>query len=402
MRLRNLELNEFRSFRKLDLAIDEAGFRVVGPNASGKSTLLEAISMLATARSPRTSVEREIPNWMSGTDLAVPRYARVSGRLERADGQHRVEIGLSLDERGANTLKKHIRLDERPARAVDVVGQFKVVLFSPEDVDLVSGAPSARRRYLDMSISQASRPYLRALSSYGRVLEQRNSLLRAFSRSRVSPGSPQVSEELSFWDHELSMTAVDLLAVRVGAVRFLSDRARFHFGMLADDDSLEMKYTPSRYILPEDPYPGERWDGPSRDFRQQISAAYTAALRSWQAEELRRGVSAVGPHRDDFVVQARGVDLGRYGSRGQQRLALIAIKLAELEMLSETAGEPPVLLLDDVLSELDPVHRTKVIGMIASRNAQICVTATDVQDLDAPELKRLPLLTSRPGEIQTV
>jgi recombinational DNA repair ATPase RecF len=200
----------------------------------------------------------------------------------------------------------------------------------------------------------------------------------------------------------LSMTAVDLLAVRVGAVRFLSDRARFHFGMLADDDSLEMKYTPSRYILPEDPYPGERWDGPSQDFRQQISAAYTAALRSWQAEELRRGVSAVGPHRDDFVVQARGVDLGRYGSRGQQRLALIAIKLAELEMLSETAGEPPVLLLDDVLSELDPVHRTKVIGMIASRNAQICVTATDVQDLDAPELKRLPLLTSRPGEIQTV
>ncbi|MDF3016615.1 MAG: replication and repair protein RecF, partial [Thermomicrobiales bacterium] len=175
MRLRALELDEFRSFRRLVLPIDPAGFRAVGPNASGKSTLLEAIAMLATTRSPRTAAEREIAHWDSGVDLAVPPYARLRGEFERSDGIHHVEIGMTLRERGQSSLKKMVRFDDQPVRAVDAVGQFTTVHFSPEDVSLVSGAPSTRRRYLDVAISQSSRPYLRALSRYGRVLEQRNS-----------------------------------------------------------------------------------------------------------------------------------------------------------------------------------------------------------------------------------
>ena len=184
MRLRALELDEFRSFRRLGLPIDPAGFRAVGPNASGKSTILEAIAMLATTRSPRTAAEREIANWDSGVELAVPPYARLRGEFERSDGIHHLEIGMTLRERGQSSLKKMVRFDDRPVRAVDAVGQFTTVHFSPEDVSLVSGAPSARRRYLDVAISQSSRPYLRALSRYGRVLEQRNSLLRTLSRDR--------------------------------------------------------------------------------------------------------------------------------------------------------------------------------------------------------------------------
>ena len=146
MRLRALELDEFRSFRRLLLPIDPAGFRAIGPNASGKSTILEAIAMLATTRSPRTAAEREIAHWDSGVDLAVPPYSRLRGEFERSDGRHQLEIGITLRERGQSSLKKMVRFDDRPVRAVDAVGQFTTVHFSPEDDNLVSGAPSARRR----------------------------------------------------------------------------------------------------------------------------------------------------------------------------------------------------------------------------------------------------------------
>src|SRR5262245_58128384 len=148
MRLRKLELEEFRSFRQLSLVIDEPGFCAIGPNASGKSTLLEAIFMLATTRSPRTSAEREIAHWDCGDELGVPRYARLQGSFQRLDGQHDVEIGVAIDDRGTGSLKKHVRFDGRPVKATDAVGQLKAVLFTPEDVSLLSGSPAQRRRYL--------------------------------------------------------------------------------------------------------------------------------------------------------------------------------------------------------------------------------------------------------------
>src|SRR3954453_13233628 len=146
MHLRKLELEEFRSFRHLSLPIDEPGFCAIGPNASGKSTLLEAIFMLATTRSPRTSSEREIAHWQSGKDLSLPPYALVRGAFQRTDGQHDIEIGLSVDDRGAGALKKQVRFDARAVRATDAVGQLKAVLFTPEDVSLLSASPAQRRR----------------------------------------------------------------------------------------------------------------------------------------------------------------------------------------------------------------------------------------------------------------
>jgi DNA replication and repair protein RecF len=390
MRLLELELNEFRSFRKLHLALSPAGFRAVGPNASGKSTLLEAIAMLATTRSPRTAAEREIPHWASGADLGVPPYARIVGYFERGDERHHIDIGLTIDDRGA--LKKIIHYDERSMRAVDAVGRFKTVLFSPEDVSLVSGPPAGRRRYLDIAVSQAARPYLRALSRYGRVLEQRNSLLRAFSRDRVTAGSARPAQELAFWDAELTAAAADVLAFRLGAVAALSERARFHYRLLTGVESLTVTYQSARLALEMASAPAAEWRNPPQALRQSLAATVAAALGAATAEELRRGVTTLGPHRDDFSVMADGVDLGRFGSRGQQRLAVIAIKLGELDLLQDAAGEPPVLLLDDVLSELDPNHRAKIVATLAARNAQICVTATEDADLGSLELDHLPLL----------
>lgn len=399
MRLRDLELEEFRSFRHLSLPIDAPGFYAIGPNASGKSTLLESIFMLATTRSPRTSSEREIANWESGKELGLPAYARVRGAFERADGGHDVEIGLSIDERGTGPLRKQVKFDSRPVRATDAVGELKAVLFTPEDVSLLSGSPSQRRRYLDIAVSQASRPYLRALSRYGRVLEQRNSLLRSFARNRVPVSSPRVEQELGFWNAELTVYAVEVLSHRLQWVEDLNRRATRYFAELTGTSDFRLSYR-SRIAAP--PYDDTLWSSAhlrSQSYRQQLSAAFVHALSGSLAEELARGVTVLGPHRDDLAVNLGSVDLGRFGSRGQQRLAIVAMKLAELDLLNEAASEPPLLLLDDVFSELDATHRMQIATALNSAGMQVCLTATDSVDIGTAELPQLPRLHVKAGAV---
>jgi DNA replication and repair protein RecF len=154
--------------------------------------------------------------------------------------------------------------------------------------------------------------------------------------------------------------------------------------------------------LPEDLSAIEDWRAPPQSLRQALSAAFTSSLGAHAAEELRRGITMVGPHRDDFLISANEADLARYGSRGQQRLAVVAIKLAELDLLGDAAGEPPVLLLDDVLSELDAAHRSMIVATIADRSAQVCVTATDESDLASSELSHLPVLRTAGGAVEIV
>mgnify|MGYP000153171144 CR=1 FL=1 len=398
MQLRELELEEFRSFRSLRLELDRSGFRAIGANASGKSTLLEAIAMLSTTRSPQTSTERDIPHWSSGVDFGVSPYARLRGVFSREDGTHSVEIGLGYEERTGRS-RKLVRLDDRPVRAVDAVGQLKSVIFTPGDVELLAGSPANRRRFLDIGIGQASRPYLKALTRYARVLEQRNGLLRVWSRERATPDRRRTSQELAFWDAELGLAGTEVIGHRVGAVRFVSDRARVHFRHLTSVDSLEVRYASHRFVIPSD-LEVLSWSDPAQDARQRIAAAFERSLGATREEELRRGATAIGPHRDDFQVFADGVDLGRFGSRGQQRLAIVALKLAELELLEEAAGESPVLLLDDVLSELDSTHRGLLLEALAERSTQICLTSTDAVDLGASSLARLPLLRIVQGAVE--
>lgn len=399
MHLRLLELDEYRSFRTLRLELDPAGFRAVGSNASGKSTMMEAITMLATTRSPRTSSERELANWDSGSAYGLSPYARLRGEFVRADGPHSVSIGLAVDEGGRSGLKKNVQFDEQPARAIDVVGQLKTVLFSPDDVELLPGAPGGRRRFLDLAVSQARRPYLRGLSRFTRVLEQRNGLLRSLSREGSASATRRAAQELPFWDSELLSAATIVLSERAMYVSWLSNQAREHFERLTGIDSLEIMYQSHRLALGGLPVPGSRDEAEVTRFQQGLAAQYSRALEEARAEELRRGVTAVGPHRDDVIFRVGDVDLGRFGSRGQQRLALVATKLAEVDLLQGEAGEPPVLMLDDVLSELDQRHRRLVVEAIATRSAQVCVTSTDLSDLDVPGLSHLPIIHVSSGRV---
>lgn len=399
MYVRELRLDEFRSYRSLHLELESVGFRAIGANASGKSTLLEAMAMLATTRSPRTSSEREIAHWQSGEELGLPPFARVEGAIVRGGEETAISIGISLESRESGPIKKQIRLDDRPVRAVDAIGRLNTVLFTPEDVGLISGAPAARRRYLDIAISQASRDYLASLSRYGKALEQRNSLLRAFARGGAGSSGRRLADEISFWDIEVVSAASDVVARRLAAIAQLAPRARAQFADLTGIESLRLDYVAGRVSFEEIDIAADGAIDVEVGVRQAISARLSAAFSAHRAEENRRGVTVVGPHRDDFVVSVAENDLARYGSRGQQRLALVAIKLAELEFLSAAAGEPPVLLLDDVLSELDARHRSLVIAKLASRAAQTCVTATELDDLNDVALVHLPLLRVDNGRV---
>ena len=387
MYLRELELEEFRSYRRLALTFTPAGLRLTGANASGKSSLLEAIAMLATTRSPRAATEREVIHWQSGAEYGVPPFARLRGAVETAAGATELEIGLQADPARPGAVRKQIKLGGRPVRAMDAVGRLKAVLFSPEDVALVAGPPSGRRRYLDLTISQLDGPYLRALSRYARVLAHRNGLLKSLGRAGVSPRSPAVEAQLAFWDGELVALGAALIARRYLVVRGLNDLARTRFERLSPGERLEIGY---RASLPLDVLDG-RPDATSMDHVQPLVAReYEQRLVAVRAEELRRGVSLVGPHRDDVSFVISDADLATFGSRGQQRLAVVALKLAETALMTEVAGEPPVLLLDDVLSELDAAHRALVTSTASAVGAQVIVTATDEELLERPDLAAVP------------
>lgn len=396
MILRELELQEFRSYRNLRLPLEAPGLCLIGANASGKSTLLEAIAMLATTRSPRSASEREVINWRSGEDLGFPPFARLRGVASRVSGDVEIEIALQTDPARPGIVRKQIKLGGRSVRAMDAVGAIKAVLFSPEDVALVSGAPSGRRRYLDLTISQLDGTYLRALSRYGRVLSQRNGLLKSLARERVAPGSVTAASQLAFWDGEMVALGASIVARRYRAIRRLRYLAGGAFGQLSPGNDLSLEYRPT---FPLEALAG-RGEGPTvAEIQAVVAREYEARLSRARPDELRRGASLVGPHRDDMGFAVDGADLGTYGSRGQQRLGVVALKLAETALMTEDAGEAPLLLLDDVLSELDAAHRSLVTTTAAEINAQVLVTATDEALIDRSELAGLPRATINDGTL---
>lgn len=392
-----LELEEFRQYRHLALSIDPAGLRVVGENASGKSTLVEAIAMLATMRSPRSGSDRELIHWQSGQELGFPPFARLLGHFRSLEGETEIEIGLQIDPSGEGPLKKSVKVNGRPTRALDAVGHMRVVLFAPEDVTLISGPPSARRRHLDLFISQIDRRYVRSLARYNRIVEQRNSLLKTLMRESRQGAHNGASAQLAFWDDELVTYGSYLVARRRSIASGLGKLVGARFSEFTSGGDLSIIY---RATVGSE-IPDESLSGNYPDIaRERIQRAFEHRLADLRGDELRRGISLAGPHRDDFSVLLNGVDLGTYGSRGQQRLAVVALKLAESEQMRLETGEPPVLLLDDVLSELDATHRARLLVAVERAGGQLVITSTDIHLVEQPTLARLPLAKVTPGTIE--
>lgn len=394
MHLNRLELDQFRLYPHLKLDIPRPGLRLSGRNASGKTSILEALVMLSTSRSPRAATDREVVNWDSGLDYGVPPYMRIEARFESRSGQGSAGIRLELDHDRQGTGRKQFLLDGQQVRAHDIVGAIKCVLFSPEDVFLVAGPPAERRRQIDILISQIDRAYLLALSRYGKVLTQRNQLLKRFARERRSSRDIGAVTELSFWDEELASAGSFVIAYRNRISSRIAELVRGRSAALMEGVNIGFAYVSKLPIQPTSLV------GDIEQDRNAIASHFKPAIEQARGEEFRRGMTVVGPHRDDFVFHIGERDLAAYGSRGQQRLGVVAYRLAEIDVIDQQSGERPILLLDDVLSELDGVHRQKLLTAVAECECQLLVTSTDASLLDHRVLDQLPAAVIRSGTVE--
>lgn len=370
MYLRRLTLANFRCYRALDLQLAAEPVVLVGDNAQGKSSLLEAVYVLATTRSPYASVDRDLVNWAAAAEV-LP-FSRVSGEVVRSDGVETLEVVnvRQVGEHGEERYAKQARMNGAAKRALDILGRLNVVLFAPRDLELVHGPPTERRHYLDVLLCQVDSGYCRSLSRYNRVLAQRNHLLR---RLRERGGD---RAELTFWNDRLTAEGSLVWARRGAAVGQLSDRAApIHAALSGAPAPLTLDFRP-------------RLDGQGAfaEGTAAVQERFTAALALRREEEIARGMTLVGPHRDDLAFTVDGVDMRTFGSRGQQRTVTLALKLAEADLMRAETGEAPVLLLDDVLSELDGQRQGYLLDSIDAAQ-QTLITTTEPE---SSALSRLP------------
>ncbi len=389
MRVLHLALTNFRNYTRLELDLPEGIVLLQGDNAQGKTTLLEAIYFLSHIHSPRVKTERELVNWLVLQDN-LP-FARLVAQIQRGDDTDQIELSLVQNgsgnlEEDSSGLRKHIRINGGNKRAADAAGVLSAVLFLPEDIDLVSGAPGPRRRYLDDAIGQIDPRYGHELQRYNRVLTRRNLLLKSFRGRAADPA------QLFFWDHRLVEHGAYLTVRRHSAIEKLNALVqRIHPLLTGDTEWLRLGYCSSVFGVQPRCCGTEYQPGAALQMElpaplpasqaemglQDVAASFAVQLREAQAKELEQGMSIIGPHRDDFRFLANGVDMNTYGSRGQQRTIALSLKLAEVEWLTLEKKDKPVLLLDDIVSELDAAHRTCVLQAI-DRAQQVIITTTDV------------------------
>ena len=383
MFLTHLSLTNFRNFSRLDVDAPRGPVLMVGDNAQGKTSLLEAIYFLATLVSFHASSERQLINFLAARDPVA--VARVVGDFNSGDAQHRIEVRIIQEPNGSNgssQLRKEALLDGVKQKVSDVVGRFNAVMFLPQMLRVIEGAPEERRRYLNLALGQVTPDYSAALADYARSLTQRNALLKLLNERGGDPA------QLDYWDAQLAASGALLIHARIRAIQELEIlAARTLRELTRGSEVLRLSYYPAydplpsptaQIILPLDS-PVDR----SRISMEQIHRGFLESLLRLRAEEIARGVTTIGPHRDELRFLSNGVDLGVYGSRGQVRTVMLALKLAEVTWMKEKTGHWPVLLLDEVLAELDTQRRVDLLARL-DESEQSLLTTTDL-DLFTPD-----------------
>ena len=343
MRVRTVTLVNYRNYEAETIEASSSVNIFLGRNAQGKTNILEGIWYAALGRSHRARTDAELIRW-----------EKEAGRLSFVT--ERRGVSCALEFRFQRGRRRQILLGGAPIPTRDLIGTLNVVLFSPEDLLFVKGAPDGRRRFLNMELSQADVGYFYDLAIYTRLLSQRNALLK-----KLREGGGR-AEELSPWDVQLSEKAVRVVKKREEAVKQLNHLAgSIHQRLTQGREQLTIEYRRHR---------GE-------EVTEPLLSWYNKTLRESTAADIRRGSTSVGPHLDDLTLKVNGADLRAYGSQGQQRTSVLSLKLAELEFLREATGEYPVLLLDDVMSELDRERRTELLSFLEREHIQTFITATD-------------------------
>nr|MBN1228616.1 DNA replication/repair protein RecF [Anaerolineae bacterium] len=381
MHITHLSLTNFRNYARLEQSFPDGVIILYGNNAQGKTSLLESIYYMATSRSPYTQSDRQLISWLVLGD-PLP-FARLVAEISTAEGLKRVEVTLAKKLVGKSyRFVKEIRVNGLPRKVMDLLGQIRVVLFLPQDMALVEGSPSERRRYLNITLCQTNPDYCRALNQYEKVLKQRNALLKQLQENDQRRGRRSDTSQLAFWDEKLAAHGACLIAGRFRLVKELETRAQaIHRDLSGQDENLRMRYEPGFDVTDQ---PSGQMGFSTGDLgasalpqlpQEEITSLFIDSLRKNYALDISRGITTIGPQRDELRFLINGYDLGIYGSRGQGRTTVLALKLAELTWMEEQTGEPPILLLDEVAAELDPHRRGYLLERIDNVRQVLMTTA---------------------------
>ena len=381
MRLTHLSLTNFRNFTRLDIDVPGGTVMLVGNNAQGKTSLLEAIYFLATLTSFHASSDRQLINFIEARqELAV---GRIVADFRRGEGDHRIEVRIIQEpnnQNGAKHLRKEVLLDGVKRKASEVIGQFNAVLFLPQMMGVIEGSPEERRRYLNLALAQVIPHYHPALAEYNKALLQRNALLKLLFERKGD------SSQLDYWDDQIATFGAQLIYARIRSIQELERlAARTHRELTHAHEVLRLSYQPAYDPLPQIPgqiaLPLDAAVDRIGLSLEQIRKGFLESLVKIRYEEIARGVTTLGPHRDELRFLANGIDLGIYGSRGQVRSAILALKIAEVAWMNAKSGHWPVLLLDEVLAELDTERRFDLLARL-DQSEQVLLSTTDLDLFD--------------------
>ena len=398
MHIEHLSLTNFRNYARLEWSIPKGTTVIHGANAQGKTSLLEAIYYLATSRSPYTATDRQLIHWRAEND-PIP-FARLAAEVStRRSPLDRIEMTLMLEVTGNGTprFKKVVKINSVEKRVMDLVGLVNVVLFLPRDLTLVEGAPSDRRRFMNDTLSQVDSTYLDALNTYEKILPQRNALLRRIADKQAAP------HELDYWDSQLVKAGSVIIAGRQRFLRELEAEAqKAHHDLTGKAETLTLEYQPS--FTPTAEGDGQlSFNMLGLDLHRELTAdqiapQFAAQLETERDECVKRGITLSGPHRDELRLNINERDTGLYGSRGQARTAVMALKLAELHWMKERIGEWPLLLLDEVIAELDSARRAYLLERLDGAT-QTLMTTTELDIFTKSFLDRTAVLHIVDGQI---
>lgn len=373
MFLANVSLFDFRNYAELELALERSATVFFGGNAQGKTNLLEAVALSALTRSPRTQQAAELVRFGQPA-------ARVTCGVQSDAGLKELEVRITVSPAAPSRASRRFTVNGIPKRSTAMMGSLRVVLFWPDDLQLVKGPGEGRRRFLNTLLSQIDPDHARELTRYGHLLEQRNALLRAIREGR------QPIDGLDYWTNALADSGAAIMVERQRRLLELQPiAAAFHRELSDDRERLELRYRPAGVRIGEAP-------------PELVSEQLKVAMRDARDEEIGRGQTAVGPQRDDIEVWLDEHEARLFASQGQQRSAVLSLKLAELHYLAEVTGEQPVLLLDDVMSELDPARRERLLAALQP-GPQALITAADLNDLPKSILERAAVFHVEQGAI---
>jgi len=345
LRIKSLTLKDFRNYKQLNVDFADSFNIIYGNNAQGKTNIIEAIFLCASGRSHRTSRDDElIRNDTSGFDVSL--------MLSKNASEEEINIKFNKKER------KKIRINELPIKKLgDLMGHLNAVIFSPEDLFIIKQGPVERRRFIDITLSQLRPSYFYDLQQYAKILFQRNCLLKKIMVQK------ELEDTLEIWNRHLVKTGSRIMKSRIDFINMINTfAAARHETLTNNEEKLKLKYSPSfEFDLDSDV--------------NEIEKIFNRMLNECKSKELMRGTTLIGPHRDDLDIVLNGESTKIYGSQGQQRTAALSMKLAEIDLMKEESGEYPVLLLDDVLSELDDRRKEYLLDSIGE--VQTFITCTD-------------------------